>query len=182
MKFSGACLDALLQLFAGQPLFADGERAIRAVHRDARSVHQREQRSGFTRDLHLLVIVGVAQLAITLQHGLVEFGGAAQGVHKQRRRDAMQLGVSRVEQDEPVLGKDAGVKFGEGVGERLAFHIALAQVIGRERVAQQFRRLGDQFVGSLRETNVGHGRAGSSGGVGLEGHKLKVVRSGTAPG
>ncbi len=87
----------------------------------------------------------------------------------------MQLGICRIEQDEPVLGEDARVKLGEGVGERLAFHVALAQVIGRERVAQQLGGLRDEFVGSFRETNVRDRSARSSGSVGLEGHKLKVV-------
>src|ERR1035441_2980127 len=111
-------LDALLQLLGGNGLLRNRESPIRKLHRDARSIHQRKQRSGFGRDLHLLVIAVVAHVLVALQHRLVEFGGAVQGVHEQRRRNAMQIRVGGIEEDKPLLAEDARVKFAERSEER----------------------------------------------------------------
>ena len=88
----------------------------------------------------------------------------------------MQLGVGGIEQDEPVPGKNAGVEFRERVRECFAFRITLAQVIGGQRFAQQRGSLRDEIVGSRRKTNLCHGRTRNSGGGGLEGRELEVVR------
>ena len=53
----------------------------------------------------------------------------------------VQFVIGGVEKDQAVLAEDAGVKAGVGVGERLTFAIALAQVVGGERIAQQLSRL-----------------------------------------
>ena len=90
------------------------------------------------------------QLPIALQHGLVELGRAAQGFDKQRRRNAVQLGVCGIEDDQPLFGKDARVKLSEGVGEGLAFNVALTQVIRGQGLAQQSWRLARRVRWFLR--------------------------------
>src|SRR5271165_378645 len=84
--------------------------------------------------------------------------------------------VGGVEKNETLLGKDASVKSGEGVGERLAFNVAFAQVISRQGFTQQPGSLRDDFVRSLGEANVRHRSARCSRGPGLEGNELEIVR------
>ena len=77
------------------------------MNRNPRAIHQRKQRSRFLRDLYLLVIVRLADFAIARQQRLVQLARALNRLHKQRRRDAMQLRIRRVQQDQPMLGEQA---------------------------------------------------------------------------
>ena len=137
----------------GKRLARDLELAIGTMNGDASAIDHGEQRSGLAGHLHLLVIVCRLQFAVAREYGLVEFGGARDGVNKERRGNGVQFGVGGIEQNEPMLSKNAGVELGVRVRERLAFGITLAQIIGSQRVAQQCGGCGNRVVHTFSEAD-----------------------------
>ena len=146
------------------------------MYRNANSIDQREQRSRFTRDLHLLVIAGGLQFAISRQDGLVQLSGTARCIHKQRRSDPVQLSIGGRKKDQPMFAEQARIELRVRVRKTRSFRIAFAEIIGRQRIAQQLGSTRDQIVCTFGKADRRHRSACDTRGVGGEGRQLQIRR------
>ena len=124
--------------------------ALRAVaplgvarERAARAVVEEEEWEGVVRGVHLRVVAGLLQLARALADARGDVGGAARGLGVERRGEALEARVRRVEQDEAVVAGERREQAREGFAEGAARPVALAhepREVGDELARRQQRQ------------------------------------------
>jgi len=76
------------------------------------------------------VISRRAKLGIAGQKCVVQFPCPANRLDEKRSRKPVQFRIRRVEHNQPILRKHASIQTSVRVGKRLAFAIALFEVVG----------------------------------------------------
>ena len=140
-----------------------GSWALGAVRLSAcrapRTLVNQKQQAGLRRDGHLRVIARGFEFLVPLRQRSVQFVGALQRRAQHRRAHAVKSAPARIQHQQPLRGKDLGIKLREGLGQGAARLVGRGQRIHGIGLAQQLPCLIQQRGNRSSSTMPPTGRA-----------------------
>src|SRR6185369_16938740 len=133
--------DATQEFVAFDFLGPDNKAPVGDMDRLPLTILDGEQQRRFIRHSYLLVVAGVAKALAALQKLLVQCRGFTESSFIDRRGDSVQVGVERIEKDQPAIAENAGKQFAEGGAEVLSSTIGFSKPAGEFLISENFRGL-----------------------------------------
>jgi len=144
-------------------------------------VVEEEERAAF-ENFHLSVVTGAVELLVAGEKIGGKGGVVFEGAAIERRGEAMEARVERVEENQAVASKEAGEELGEGCAEGFLRAVGVLKSFGDEiggGTVERRNGLSDEGGDGVAQANFADALAGRAGGSEFE---TREIRAGEPPG